>query len=387
MLVSNEVEIDCTESVRIEAVRRVVKEWQPSAIINRVEPLTPDASLRRYFRVHLDFALTTRDLNKEVRTVVAMYFDSVLPPEAGGPSQVPSDQSYVELSRLFAGSGVSIPVLLHDARESSILLVEDVGDTLLMPYLERVGRGELSREAYQNAISQIHLIQGIPAVKGFFAFERRFSATTYYNEILEFLDFYLSGKQLTPGLFGEVRRAGEALARMLDNVPGVFVHRDFHSWNIMVQPDGEVRVIDFQDALLGSRVYDLVALLNDRDTDLALGSELYKALLEEFVAAPRFADRGEELLLEYFLVLLQRDLKVVGRFCKLASQRGLVSYLKWVPGTLRRIGSCLRWLERRSKLGSADSDFKAAMSLVAALPQVGAEISEGWTADRFREIC
>ena len=102
---------------------------------------------------------------------------------------------------------------------------------------------------------------------------------------------------------------------------------------------------------MSTRCYDVVALLNDRDTDSILGPELYRTLLDYFLNLSEGSKT--EILAEYWRVLLQRDLKVAGRFRKLSRSRGLVSYERWVPGTLTRIGRTLRTLAGEDPLYAA----------------------------------
>ncbi len=318
-----------------------VRRWNPAAEVLGIHALTPDASLRRYFRV---------TLGNPKDSIVAMVFDSVLSAEAGGRS-VTSDRSYVELTRFFSVYGIRVPELLFDDEAQQLLLIEDLGDCLLANLLledcqtrEGDRRAELVEELYRSAIEQIERLQAIPPKKGFFPFERSFTAELYRRELSEFEDYVLRPAAASPELINLSRATFSFIAQELARLPQVLVHRDFHSWNLMVDAANGLRVIDFQDALMATRSYDLVGLLNDRDTDSALGFERYRRLLHYFYER---TGATEEFWAEYDLVLLQRDLKVAGRFNKLSRERGLTGYEKWVPGTQRRIGETLARLARR----------------------------------------
>jgi len=305
-----------------------VTSWAPTATLKSIGVITPDASTRRYFRLHLN--------NSFVPTVVAMVFDSFVSPEAGGAKSIRADESYVELTKFFVKAGLAVPELYFDSRDNGILLIEDLTDCSLGSLLDKLEQTKKLPAYYEAAVNQILLLQNIPFDSNFFAFKRAFTESVYLAEMSEFTDFVLSASSLDVSELSVVQHSLNQLAAELSSMPQVLVHRDFHSWNLIVDQRERVRVIDFQDALLGTRCYDIASLLNDRDSDAAIGDALQNELLELF-----FKGVGSNLKIEYLKALLQRDLKVAGRFEKLASQRGLKNYLRWVPGTLTRIGKTL----------------------------------------------
>ncbi len=113
----------------------------------------------------------------------------------------------------------------------------------------------------------------------------------------------------------------------------VLVHRDFMAWNIHLQ-DGRLRLIDFQDALLGPDAYDLAALCTDRTTATLIGPAEEARLVERFIA--RRAAEGwpvpDGLPDRYARCALHRALKVIGRFYYLEVVRGRSGYLAYLPG-------------------------------------------------------
>lgn len=331
------------ESSTSEFFQQLITVWASGIRIGSVTPLTPDASLRRYFRLHLNHSQPGIP-----ETVVAMVFDSVVSPEAGGGEAVPSDEAYVQLTRLFLDHKIPVPKLFFDGREKNVLLIEDLGDVLLGQLLLA---GEEVEECYKKAINVIIALQKIPEQMNYFAFKRFFSKEQYLREVLEFDDYVLQHHNLNQVERGVVAQEFSLLCSEVAGFSRVLAHRDYHSWNLLVGSSGEIRVIDFQDALLAPRCYDIVGLLNDRDTDSALGQDLYQRLLDYFSLLSTY---GEEFRHEYDRVLLQRDLKVVGRFSKLSQVRGLVGYTKWIPGTLQRIG---RTLQRLSVNTAAHANF------------------------------
>ena len=121
---------------------------------------------------------------------------------------------------------------------------------------------------------------------------------------------------------------------------------------------------------MAPQVYDFIGLLNDRDTDAALGVDLYKSLVRYcFELSGR---RAGEFFPEYDEALLQRDLKVAGRFAKLVAVRGLEGYRGWIAGTVRRIGRTLQRMELRS---DCPTEFRELCRVLkCALP----EVQDGW---------
>lgn len=325
-------------------LQSVVMRWRPELADSKISPITPDASLRRYYRLKFPKPIDNLLLPKRgvTHAAVAMVFDSIAGAEVGGGVKINTDEACVKLTPFFLEHGVRVPNLYFDARDVGVLIIEDLGDTPLISVLssdEDRPRADNSAEAlYKQAIDQISCIQQIPIENSFFPFQRELSREVYLSEMQEFSEFFLAAYPLTSDQLDLVERTFHRIAEELTNLPRVLVHRDFHSWNLLVDQAGELRVIDFQDALMGTRSYDLVALLNDRDTDAALGAELYAKLLRYF--ADRTA-RGTDFPREYDRVLLQRDLKVVGRFSKLVNVRKLENYRRWIPGTLRRVFSSL----------------------------------------------
>src|SRR5439155_515483 len=113
----------------------------------------------------------------------------------------------------------------------------------------------------------------------------------------------------------------------------VLVHRDFMAWNLHVQ-DGRLRLLDFQDALLGPDAYDLAALLTDRTTGTLVAPDLERELIAHFRAARAAAALpvDGDLATRYRLCALHRALKVIGRFYYLERVLGKAGYLADLPG-------------------------------------------------------
>lgn len=361
-----------------EKLRGLCEKLDPRAQITTIEELTPDASTRSYYRIHLK--------SHSAKSIVAMWYESLVSPEHDGDQGVSADQAYVSLTNFLAQHGIAVPTLLLDARAHGVLLLEDVGDRQLAPLLASEDESEraLAREGYKKAIAVVRRLQDIPLSETSVAVSRRFSQSAFYNEMKEFFDYLLmprlevlkqdwddTARQRTAKDF---LQAIEGLSHSLMSIPLAFTHRDFHGWNLLLDDRDVLRIIDFQDALMAPRTYDLVGLLHDRDVDTLLGQEYYCSLLAE---AARLWGNSEGIedktfYREFVVVGLQRDLKVAGRFAKL-KQLGRAHYAAWIPGTLRRIGRSLAYLSENG----AQEEMQELSLIVDLLPACFAEIASG----------
>ncbi|HEX9290297.1 MAG TPA: phosphotransferase, partial [Anaeromyxobacteraceae bacterium] len=177
---------------------------------------------------------------------------------------------------------------------------------------------------------------------GCIAFTRSFDRDLYRWELDHFREWLLEawkGARLSAEERAVVEREFDRVAGALDAEPKGFTHRDYQSRNLMVLPSGEQAVIDFQDALLGPRQYDLVALL--RDSYVELPPELVDALLRRYLerleaaGGPRLAyDPFREL---FDLLTVQRKLKDAGRFVFIDRVKKNPGFLVSIPASLRYV--------------------------------------------------
>jgi aminoglycoside/choline kinase family phosphotransferase len=151
------------------------------------------------------------------------------------------------------------------------------------------------------------------------------------------------GSALSPTERAVVEHQFDEMAEALSAEPTSFTHRDYQSRNLMVLPGGEQAVIDFQDALLGPRQYDLVALL--RDSYVELEPDLVDRMLARYLA--RFeAEGGPRLDPDPFratfdLLTVQRKLKDAGRFVFIDRVKGNSGFLPAIPASLRYVREAL----------------------------------------------
>jgi aminoglycoside/choline kinase family phosphotransferase len=173
------------------------------------------------------------------------------------------------------------------------------------------------------------------------AFTRAFDEDLYDWELHHFREWGLeawSGKKPTDTERAELDRTFRDIAKQLAAAPRGFTHRDYQSRNIMVK-EGELVVIDFQDALQGPRQYDLVALL--RDSYVELDRAFVDTMLDRYIATFQEVS-GERIDAASFksffdLLTIQRKLKDAGRFEFIHRVKGNPGFLVSIPASLRYV--------------------------------------------------
>ncbi|HTM10276.1 MAG TPA: phosphotransferase [Verrucomicrobiae bacterium] len=322
-----------------EEVRRALG---PSARIAALSPLAGDASSRLYYRARLENSTGPQSL------IVMELAGSSLPlssEELAIFSEAPKELPFLNVRRFFESAGVRVPALYATSADQSLLLLEDLGDRLLWDSVQGIPSEAVLRW-YEKAIDQLLLIQ----VEGTrrrddacIAFQQRFDFRLYMWEFEHFIEYGLDKRprvDISDADKARLRESFTEIARRLDALFPCLSHRDYHSWNLMAH-DGEIAVIDFQDALLAPPQYDLASLLNDRETDRVIDSDSERRLIDYFLR--RRADLGaapvdkSQFFDGYILSALQRDFKVVGRFYYLDVVKGKPGYKKYIPPTLRRL--------------------------------------------------
>ena len=289
-----------------------------------VAPASDDASFRRYFRIRRGEAQPS---------LVAM----------DAPPDRENCRQFVHVARVFAEAGVHVPEIRAQDLERGFLLLSDLGSTTYLDALDERNAGRLYGDAL-DALLRIQLASR-PGV-----------LPDYDKQLLErelrlFPDWYVA-RQLQRELGAAQRETLEkAFSTLLANNLGqarVFVHRDYHSRNLMVcEPCPGI--LDFQDAVYGPITYDLASLL--RDAYVAWEEERVidwavhyweKARKAGLPVAGDFAD----FYRDFEWMGAQRQLKVLGIFARLFYRDGKDGYLKDQPLVMRYLRrTCGRYRE------------------------------------------
>jgi hypothetical protein len=269
--------------------------------------------------------------------------------------------AFVEVGRYLLARGLPVPAVYHDAaRADALLLVEDVGDTTL--WAAASARPAEAAPLFGAAVDLLVALQAAgthhPA-RACRAFAQRFDTVLARWELEHFLEHGIEtrhGRRLAPTERAALLAALRPVLAPFETDALVLAHRDFMAWNIHVQ-DGRLRLIDFQDALLAPDAYDLGALLTDRTTATLVDPSLETTLLARFVAARAAAGLPVtgDLPDRYRRCVLQRALKVIGRFHFLERVKGKPGYLAYLPAV---------WAQAR-RIFDALPDLAPARALLA----------------------
>jgi aminoglycoside/choline kinase family phosphotransferase len=299
--------------------------------------LAGDASNRRYFRVEFN--------ESDPHSLILMQLAE---PEAfkqseeavSGASHRITELPFLNVRTHLANAGVPVPGLYHYDQGAGLLYLEDFGDLTLSEAC-RDAKPQVVEALYRQAVDVLVDMQikaTSPADPRCLAFHRSFDAPLLMWEFDHFLEYGIAARRNRPmadGEFSEIRDEFRKIAEQLAGQPRVFVHRDYHSRNLMV--DGRrLGVIDFQDALMGPATYDLASLL--RDAYIALDEGLIDRLIDYFLDRLEerrhlWTDRDAFRRLFDF-TSIQRNLKAAGRFVYIDRVKGNPKFLVDIPRTL-----------------------------------------------------
>lgn len=272
-----------------------------------IEPLTGDASFRRYFRVRRG-------------AETAMLMDAPPP----GEDIVP----FVRAARWLDANGIRAPYIYAEDEARGLVLLEDFGVARMRDYLDQWPDDEI--EVYERAVDTLAELHELPP--GPFL---DYSLSEYQREVRLLVDWYCPAQNLY--VDGEAYAAAweDVLSELLPHQrPGVTVLRDYHAENIMLlgslQKQG---LLDFQDALIGHRAYDLVSLLQDARREVS--QELEAAMFDRYRKATGVD--AEQFLADYARLGAQRNAKIVGIFVRLWQRDGKPRYLELIPRVWRQL--------------------------------------------------
>ena len=281
-----------------------------------INPASSDASFRRYFRVvHNGENFIVMD----------------------APPEQEDARPFIRVSRQLFDAGLHVPEVLDDDLGRGFLLLSDLGGQL---YLGALNERSVER-LYGDALGALATIQTCAADE----------LPPYERGLLlremELFREWLLGKHLGITLdAAQERMLDEAFTLLADNAlaqPQVFVHRDYHSRNLMVTARNNPGILDFQDAVRGPVTYDLVSLLRDcyiewpraRVEEWALG---YRELALQTGILREDQEDPQQFLRWFDLMGIQRHLKAAGIFARLNLRDGKPGYLADIPRTLDYIG-------------------------------------------------
>lgn len=282
------------------------------------EKLQGDASTREYFRIRW----------QDSTAVICVY---PIP-------FVESVANYIDVTELFLSEHLPVANILAVGHENGVIVQEDLGGTLLKTELDAADderREWLLREAI-SLLTMIQLATDRSVERASIASKLKFDVEKLTWEFNYFREHYfttLSGRPLDDATNEELTKEFNEIAAELESKASVLCHRDFHAANLMIDRNGKMRIIDHQDARIGSPSYDLVSLLLDRIETLPSPEWLaekrrYFLRLRRTLGLPAIDEA--EFANEFRIQTVQRCLKAVGTFSYQSAARGKTEYLKYI---------------------------------------------------------
>ena len=280
-----------------------------------IAPASVDASFRRYFR-----------LTRDVDTYIVM--DAPPAKEDVGP--------FVKVAKLLAGIDVNVPLILARDVERGFLLLSDLGSR---QYLDELAAASAADRLYADALASLQKMQTADA-----ALSRtlpRYDRTLLVKEMELMPEWFLRrhlGVSVELHERAMLDRLFESLVHSAAAQPACFVHRDYHSRNLLLCAENNPGILDFQDAVWGPITYDLASLLKDcyiawpAPRVRAWALNYREQLLAAGVSLP---GNAAEFMRWFDLMGLQRHIKVLGIFSRLYYRDGKPQYLQDLPRVLQ----------------------------------------------------
>jgi aminoglycoside/choline kinase family phosphotransferase len=262
------------------------------------------------------------------------------------PPDKENSHTFVEIARRLARGGVAVPEVMAADLDLGFMCLADFGDTLLWSKLDAAQQNINAQPSvdalYHSAFAELIKIQQCDGIAPPLPL---YDETLLLREMRLFTDWFCGGiMQLKLSAF-EISMLENVYRFLVDASLGqrqVFVHRDYHSRNLMYRENAPPGVLDFQDAVLGPVTYDLVSLL--KDCYICWPRARVNAWVLEYAALATDADILEDVapqqfLQDFDLMGLQRHLKVAGIFGRLWLRDGKSRYLQDIPLTMRYISA------------------------------------------------
>ncbi|MCK5896021.1 MAG: phosphotransferase [Cocleimonas sp.] len=298
------------QDLRLQQLTHWVQETWPEATLTVA---SADASFRRYFRIH-----------HKGKTMIAM----------DAPPDKEESGSFIEVTHRLLNVSVHAPDILKQSLSKGFMVLSDLGSTPYLACLNDATADTLYTDAMKALISiQQADTNGLPP----------YDAHLLQQEMQLMPDWFLTthlSLNLTSAQQHVLQVTFEQLTTVALEQPQVFVHRDYHSRNLMFMDRDNPGVIDYQDAVLGAITYDLVSLLRDCYISWSSNKVTQWALeyRDKAVAMGLMASVDDTTFMRWFdLMGLQRHIKVLGIFARLYHRDGKENYLNDLPQTLEYV--------------------------------------------------
>jgi aminoglycoside/choline kinase family phosphotransferase len=280
----------------------------------KIKEIKGDASFRKYFRIYLknkSYILASAEWEKKSNIL-----------------------SYVLVNKFLNKKGINAPKVIDYDYKNGLALLQDFGDKT---YLRLIKKSKNKFHIYQSLIKYLIKIQRINFKTNIFRF-KKYNFRILKKEIDLFFIWYLP-YILKIKNNSQIKRLRQLLLSILKNNfinNNYFVHRDFHISNLMEYGDGsqnKIGVIDSQDALIGSRAYDILSLIDD--VRIKTSSDLKQKLLNYYLLLANKEKNFniKQFKKEFSILSVQRAMKIIGIFSRLFKRDKKNRYLKLIPYT------------------------------------------------------
>ena len=276
-----------------------------------IENIKGDASKRKYYRASSGRkSLIIMDSSREKRNF----------------------KNFLKFSDILARNNIKIPKIIKKDLSNNILALEDFGDNLII----KRSSSKNFFEIYEKSIKNIIKIQKVRNKKiSFYSDEKYFKESSLFIEwVLEiFFSFDITNK--------DKNKIKKEIIKLIDGLSlkkKFLVHRDYHSKNIFYK-NKKIIIIDYQDAVYGSPLYDLVSLVNDcyKDINDNNRKKLLTFFRNNFNNLLKNNLSKDELIHNFYLLSVQRHMKASGIFCRLSKKNNRNDYLKYLRRTFNYI--------------------------------------------------
>jgi len=274
-----------------------------------------DASFRSYYRIIVNYN------NTQKQNFVLMF----------APPHFERTDHFILIANFLQQNSLNSPQIFATNIEEGLILLQDFGDDSLNLFLEKQKNcnnyAQIEQKYYCKAIDELIAIGKI---------DHKNLTANYYNaellrESMLFIEWYLPYKNITinQNLVANFKKIMLNLFDFLNKNYQTLVLRDFHADNLMICSNNKIGLLDFQDALIGNVAYDLVSLLEDARRDVEFNTK--KVAFDYFASGFSHKISTEIIAKDYAILSLQRNLKILGIFCRLAIRDNKAHYLQYLP--------------------------------------------------------
>ena len=277
-----------------------------------IEKASSDASFRSYYRIRS---------NNDTKIIMDA------PPEKEPLSP------FLDITKRLSKANINVPEIFELDEDLGFILMSDLGKT---KYLDKLN-DETVYCLYTDAMDTIHKMQTEVDTSNL----KNFDSKELITEMNLFKDWFLK-KHLNHNFDNEglnnIQECFYSLVKIILEIPTTFVHRDFHSRNLMITDSNNPGVLDYQDALIGPITYDAVSLLKDCyvNWDKKLITEMLSTYYKKIKADYNNIE-FDEFSFWFDVVGLQRHFKAIGIFSRLNYRDNKITFMQDIPRTYKYV--------------------------------------------------